>query len=374
MKEKKITKQKLIEYGIISKRHIVSLAVLFFSIGIYIYARNDSSFAELVSREPTAYVRLIYGKLTSLFPFSLAEVFFLSIPALLLILRSIFKKVIDFGSDAKYYNTLITVLCIVSFIASYLMVFFGVCYFRKPLNENIGLERNPVSKEELRDTALILSGEIEKLCPDIVFTKNGASHMPYSYAELNGKLNEAYSKYASKNDYIISMETRAKPVAVSELWIYTHISGVYTFFTGEANINTAYPDFVMPYTMAHEMSHQRGIAREDEANFVAFLVSLESDDSYIKYSAYVNMLDYVLDALYSADKDIYTDVYYKMPIELRYEYYAYSQFFKKYANSTASKVTTAVNDAYLHSQGQKEGTKSYGMVVDLTVAYYKSEA
>ena len=49
---------------------------------------------------------------------------------------------------------------------------------------------------------------------------------------------------------------------------------------------------------------------------------------------------------------------------------AYSVFFTKYANSTASTVTGAVNDTFLKLQGT-EGTKSYGMVVDLAVAYFK---
>jgi hypothetical protein len=31
-----------------------------------------------------------------------------------------------------------------------------------------------------------------------------------------------------------------------------------------------------------------------------------------------------------------------------------------------------VNDTYLKSQNQKAGSKSYGLVVDLAVAYYKN--
>ena len=44
-------------------------------------------------------------------------------------------------------------------------------------------------------------------------------------------------------------------------------------------------------------------------------------------------------------------------------------FFEKYSESVASKVSDAVNDTFLKSQGQKEGTASYGRVVDLAVAY-----
>jgi YesN/AraC family two-component response regulator len=51
----------------------------------------------------------------------------------------------------------------------------------------------------------------------------------------------------------------------------------------------------------------------------------------------------------------------------------FSKFFKKYVKSVTSQISGAVNDAYLQSQGTA-GRKSYGMVVDLTVAYLKSNA
>jgi hypothetical protein len=52
---------------------------------------------------------------------------------------------------------------------------------------------------------------------------------------------------------------------------------------------------------------------------------------------------------------------------------AYSQFFDKYRDSVASEVTGTVNDVFLQSQGQKAGTQSYGLVVDLAVAYYLAD-
>jgi hypothetical protein len=156
---------------------------------------------------------------------------------------------------------------------------------------------------------------------------------------------------------------------LSELMSYTHITGVYSFFTGEANINVAFPDYTIPYTAAHELSHQRGIAREDEANFMAFLVCLESEDAYVRYSGYMNLFEHVASALYSADRALYGDVYASLPIDVRSEMAAYANFFQKYNNSVAGDISGAINNSFLIIHGT-EGTKSYGMVVDLAVAYY----
>jgi hypothetical protein len=132
-----------------------------------------------------------------------------------------------------------------------------------------------------------------------------------------------------------------------------------------------FPDYTIPYTAAHELAHQRGIAREDEANFVAFLVCIDADDPYIRYSGYLNVYEYVANALWKADKDLYYKAVAHLNSEVKAEMTAYNRFYDKYKESTVSQVSGTINNSYLQSQGTP-GTKSYGMVVDLTVAYYKN--
>ena len=151
-----------------------------------------------------------------------------------------------------------------------------------------------------------------------------------------------------------------------------HITGIYSFFTGEANLNVNFPDYTLPYTAAHEMAHQRGIAREDEANFMAFLVCTASDDPYIRYSGYLNAYEYVASALYRASPDLYYKAAGRLSDSVKGEMAAYNDFYDQYRDTTAGQVSGAINNSYLQSQGTP-GTVSYGMVVDLTVAYYKGQ-
>ena len=197
--------------------------------------------------------------------------------------------------------------------------------------------------------------------------------MPYSYEELNRKLMLAYDSYTEKQEFPDHFHSRVKPIMLSKPMTYTHITGVYTFFTGEANVNVNFPDYCIPFTAAHELAHQRGVAREDEANMIAFLVCMESDDPYIRYSALLNVYEYVASALYSANKEFYRTVYGTLTPEVIREELAYSEFFEEYRENVAANVSEATNNAYLQSQGAQEGTRSYNMVVDLTVAYYKKQ-
>ena len=99
---------------------------------------------------------------------------------------------------------------------------------------------------------------------------------------------------------------------------------------------------------------------------------MTSDDAYIRYSGYVNMLEYCMNALYEADAELYYELYEHLDRKLVGEFYAYSEFYAPYRDNVAADVSGTINDNYLQSQGQTAGSKSYGLVVDLTVAYYHS--
>ena len=117
------------------------------------------------------------------------------------------------------------------------------------------------------------------------------------------------------------------------------------------------------------MAHQRGIAKEDEANFTAFLVCSLSDDPYIRYCGYADVLNDLMGKLSSASPELYAKARAYMPQELKNEYTAYSVFFDEYRENVAATVSTAVNNAYITSHNQPQGVKSYGLVVDLVAAY-----
>ena len=76
-------------------------------------------------------------------------------------------------------------------------------------------------------------------------------------------------------------------------------------------------------------------------------------------------------ALWRADKDLYYKAIAHLNVEVKHEMTAYNRFYDKYRETTVSKVSNTVNNTYLQSQGTP-GSRSYGMVVDLAVAYYRN--
>lgn len=341
------------------------------SLILYIIMTYSITFADWFNQTVGAAVRSTLSLLTSWIPFSVGEAIILLLPlGLFLTLRLAVRRYCGSWRAAFVYVGIL--LSVASTLFSAFTLGFAAGYRSSPLDQKLEMERAPVSATELYDTAVILVENINELSLEINFGGDDFSVMPYNLNELNRRLNTAYAEISREYEFITHVNSRVKPILLSEVMSYMHITGVYSFFTGEANLNVNFPDYTIPYTAAHEMAHQRGIAREDEANFMAFLVCINSDDPYIRYCGYLNTYEYVASALYRADKDLYFKAAERMDQAVNLEMVAYNDFYDKYRDTTASQISGAVNDSYLQSQGTP-GTVSYGMVVDLTVAYYKTQ-
>lgn len=336
---------------------------------LYLIQRLNTGFSDFFNENISAFFRRILAYVTCWFPFSLSEVLLILLPvAAVLIVVFVIRKKCETWQDIGRFCLIL--LSVVALLFNLFVLNFSAGYYGTTLDKKLGLDRSPEKPEELYRTALILIEEANRACAELDYDGNGSSKMPYSVGEMNRLLMEAYAKASGKYDFIDHFYSRVKPVMLSEPMSYTHITGVYTYFTGEANINVHFPDYCTPFTAAHELAHQRGIAREDEANFVAFLVCIESEDAYIRYSGYLNLYEYVMSALSSADGKLYREAYGRTSAEVRGELRAYSEFYEKYRENVAADISGAVNNSYLQSQGTV-GERSYGLVVDLAVAYYR---
>ena len=335
---------------------------------LLIVAILSPQFADFFNRYISTIFRGLLATITNLIPLSLAELIVITIPIfLVLMIRFAVKKYSDSWRSVAVFC--ISIVSILGIFLSLFVLTFGVAYHTSTLDKKLELDKKEVSKEELAATAEWLIEIVNAEIDNIYFQEKSSSVMPHSMREMNYILLDAYDTVSDKYDFVPRLTSYIKPIMLSEPMSYTHITGVYTFFTGEANLNTNSPDYAIPFTAAHELAHQRGIAREDEANFMAFLVCSSSKDPYIRYCGYMNLCEYVLGALYTADYELAVSTHKKLDIRARYETQAYHDFYEKYQDNVVGEISGAVNDAYLQINGT-QGTASYGLVVDLAVAYY----
>ncbi|MBQ7172851.1 MAG: DUF3810 domain-containing protein [Clostridia bacterium] len=346
-------------------------AVTAFSLGLYLVFCFFPEFSDAFNQSIAQFLRHVLAKISSILPFSIGEWLVLSLPVAFAAL--VFGAIRYVKSSRRLSSYLLRLFSGVCVIFCLFVWTFAPGYRGSGIEKKLELDREPVLEVDLLRSTLYLTDELKDLSYDLVSGQSGATIMPYSFDELNEKLLTAYEDFAKDHDFLSTYYSRVKPVFASKLLSYSHITGIYSFPTGEANVNTDFPDYTLPFTMAHELAHQRGIAREDEANFVAYLVCMNSEDTYIRYSAALSLWEYMMNAMYETNPEYYSMLLRILPETVQKEEAAYAEFFKPYQNSNLATVNDFVNDTYLKSQGAKAGTRSYNLVVDLAVAYFKAE-
>ena len=215
---------------------IVSLCLIVFGFAVRITASHWTAFADLWQSRIASVPRALLAYLTNVFPFSIAESIILLSPLVIAVLiYTASKRSSDSWTATFRYS--FNLLAAAGVLYSLLLINFSAGYYTTPLDKRIGADRQNVSAEELCDTAEMLIDGVRDSYGSVDFIYGEGSVMPYDLKTLNKKLNEAYKKAHEKYPFLSDFYSNPKPVALSEPWTYTHIAGVYTFFTGEANIN-----------------------------------------------------------------------------------------------------------------------------------------
>ncbi len=317
----------------------------------------------------------ILSRLTGLFPFSLAEL------VVILVILLIFVAVISFLRELIYRNRqrskivsnyLKTALLLLSFTYFVFIFIWGLNYHRMPFSYIVNLDIRPSSIKELSALCADLIERGNTLRDAVVEDKDGVMQLPKGKSDMLLRAQLGYTKASKDIRALGGTYGRPKGVIFSKTMSYMGISGIYFPFTAEANVNIDIPDAMLPSTTCHEMAHQRGFAREDEANYIAYLTSTIHPDADFQYSGVLLALLHSMNALYTHDPDGYIRLKALYSKGLQRDLGDLSAYWKQY-EGPIERATTKVNDAYLKSNMQEDGVHSYGRMVDLLLAEHRSK-
>ena len=161
-----------------------------------------------------------------------------------------------------------------------------------------------------------------------------------------------------------------KAMAFSRLMSIMDFTGFYCPWTGESNVNMDSPACLLPSTVAHELAHQRGIASEQECNFLAVLASTTSGQAVYEYAGWLMGYIHLGNALYRADPEAYWAIRDALPEDVKADLNYNNAYWRQFQDTVVQTVSQKVYDTSLKAYGDERGIQSYGMVVDLLVAYY----
>jgi len=346
---------------------IKKFVLLFFLSGLVFLAGTNSSFIEKFYSDGCYQVIAVVQRfLSSIFPFALGD--FLYLLLVLYALRSIylfFRKLSQ--KKLKSEDRINVPLQLLNFFLILYLVFkilWGLNYSRPSISRQLG-----ISDEKYSTTELVLLGEyfVDKL--------NALQHLKkenYDIDQLESKAKEAYDLMKKTNAFFQYRSPSVK--AVLNSWIVTKIGieGYYNPLSGEANVNMRLPAVSLPFVTCHEIAHQLGIGREDEANLIGYLTAIHSTDENFRYSAAYNMLRSILFEIRIKSPEDYQRLYASINPETIKDFKTERAFWQKYNSDMYGYMGFAL-DGFLKLNNQAKGADSYQDIVIWLYNIHKKE-
>lgn len=360
----------------LKKKRIWLLTLFPLGLVVLLVVRNNSHIAEYW------FARGIYrifaeslSFITGLVPISIAEIGLYCSP--FLIIYIVFRMVRRLVRDKKKRKEtiaryVVNALCIASTGYFLFMVFCGANYYRYPFSQICGLTVETYSVDELYGLCEELALKANDLRAKITnVDEDGVFKLSTSDYETAKEAKRIMSEFGKNYDSLSGFYSIPKPVIASRAMSYTDTTGLFVEITMEANVNVDVADYGIPATMCHELAHQKGYMRENEANYIAYLACINSDNIEFQYSGVMDALSYATSQLYDVDIERYKQIRDMYSQEVLADRVANAVYWNTYHNKVISTVSSKLNDAYLKANNQKSGERSYGEMVDLMLAEYR---
>ena len=286
----------------------------------------------------------------------------------LLVLLALISSIIYFIFFFRFkINDFINVFAVISITIFLFYSLWGLNYFKTPLL--IKFDIGEIKYESLQTTldrliddaneAHLLLGDEDSTLENLEFDKEKI------ISELKLDNIKKFDK--------ISTTKFAKKSIIPKIFLYQGVSGYINPFTLEAIVVEEIPSIDFSITVLHEQAHQLGYAAEEDANFLAFISSINNQDPLIKYSGYVFGLSYLLNEIqinHNDDLSSFTD---KINSGIIEDINSRRKFWQKYSNNIINSLQNVLYDFYLKSNNQKAGIASYSRIVNHIINYYEND-
>ena len=246
---------------------------------------------------------------------------------------------------------------------------YGLNRFAGPIEDDLRLDMVDYTQSELeaatifyRDLAGELSGKVSR-------DENGDPAFA-EFEELAALTGDGYRKLARERSFSIfgGDYTPVKKLGWAGIYSAQGKTGVTVALTGEAAVNPKIPDQGIPFAMAHEMAHRLCIAREDDANFSAFLACSENDDMEYLYSGYFMAYRFCIAALESVDAAAAETVAAGCSEKLLADLQGYDRYFDENRDEQMTMLVTEVTDTY--EEATTDETVRYSSACDYLVNWH----
>ncbi|WP_228435817.1 DUF3810 domain-containing protein [Chryseobacterium pennipullorum] len=304
----------------------------------------------------------VHQKLFSWISFSVGDLMYMILGVLLLyFFITLFKKKMRNRSVLK-------ILIVINLFYFTYQVFWGMMYFQMPIIKKLSSQEKP-EIEKARKLALIYLEKCKITRGSVRENSNGIFVITDLKSVQQEILDQQTRLPASISDKKVTKVSTLKPSLFKSVMSFTGILGYYNPFTAEAQYNEELPSTFIPFTMAHESSHQLGFAREQEANFVGYLTGIHSGNLDLKYSTEYFTLKSLLRFIVEEDPEFVKFIINGYSPAMKRDR-AYEKNFIYIHQGWLDDFFGFTNNLFLKSN-QQEGSVTYSYFIDLLLNYEK---
>lgn len=302
-------------------------------------------------------------------PISIGDLFYAFL-VLVIIYKTVqfFKIVFKRQFNRAYFQAgLQQIIFFILFVYVSFNLLWGMNYNRQGISTQLGIEVKKYSLAELDTLTTTLQEHLNEYAGYVTSAQRDSFDRKRT---LFIESSNAYKKAAQHYSFINYSPVSVKPSIFSYLGNYLGFQGYYNPFSGEAQVNTTVPGFIEPFVTVHEIAHQLGYAKENEANFVGFLAARYSGSPALKYSMYFDMYNYAIGEVYRRDTSLARSFQAKLHPQVVKDITDFRNFFRRYKNPVEPVITWFYGH-YLKANNQPAGKQTYNEVVAWLIAYYK---
>ena len=300
---------------------------------------------------------------------SIAEVCYVTAAAVgIFYLANVVRRLVrEEHRGSTVYRFALTVTCTLLTVYAGFCLLWGVNYNADGFQERSGIYERESSVEELERVTAYFAEHLAAAADEVARDEDGA--FAEAEADIFAYSVRVYDNLYEEFPFLRLRDHVPKALSLSRVMSVMDFTGFYFPFTGEANLNVDCPQSFLPATIAHEMAHQRGIASEQECNFVGIMAAALSADPAYRYSGYLLGYVHLSNALYRVDAEAWQAIRDSLPETVRADLRQNSAYWAQF-NGPVRTVSNKVYDGFLKSNGVSSGIQSYGTVVDLLLAYH----
>lgn len=340
-------------------------AAVFFHLG-----KGSRPLMNALTEGLTQPLKTALGTLCACVPFSVAELLLFAAVGVLILYLAAFAGALLRSGAARgrvAYSRGLGLVCVVLSLYSAFCLLWGANYYTDTFQDRSGIHAQPVSVAQLAAVTEQFVQRLNALTDAVPRTEEGV--FSASRDEIYAAAPEIYRGAEALYPFLAMQDHVPKRITFSKFMSETNFTGFFFPFTGEANLNNDSPSCILPATIAHELSHRRGVASEQECNFLAVLVCEESGNAVYEYSGALFGFIHLSNALYRADRAAWEALHAELAQSVRADLRANNAYWAQFDGKTAE-VSQKTYDSFLKGYGDADGIQSYGAVVDLLVAYY----